>query len=309
MAIGHGTEPRNYRHSVLPEIECSSQPVPLKDADSQNSYADEVPRRSGVEHMSAALIVNADDWGRDLHTTDRILDCVLRGSVSSASAMVFMEDSERAAAIAVERGIDTGLHLNLTTAFSAATCPGQLKEHQQKLARYLSAFSPARVLYNPWLASSFEYAVKAQIEEYSRLYGAAPLRFDGHHHMHLSANILLDNLLPLGTIVRRHFSHESDEKILRNRLFRRFTNLLLGRAHRVVDFFFSLPPLEPPGRLQSILALAREFVVELETHPVNPGEYRFLMNEELFHRAGGFTIASHFAVSPITRLHAPKREM
>src|SRR5213594_3601887 len=76
------------------------------------------------------LILNADDWGRDRGTTGRILDCALRGAVSSVSAMVFMEDSERAAAIARERGIDAGLHLNFTTSFSAEGCPAGIVDRQ-----------------------------------------------------------------------------------------------------------------------------------------------------------------------------------
>src|SRR5271167_1397805 len=58
------------------------------------------------------LIINADDWGRDHETTERTLRCILRGAVSSVSAMVFMGDSERAAAIAKENAIHAGLHLN-----------------------------------------------------------------------------------------------------------------------------------------------------------------------------------------------------
>src|SRR5262252_734861 len=61
---------------------------------------------------SAMLIVNADDWGRDVQTTDRIHRCVQHGSVSSVSAMVFMKDSERAAAIALETETYAALHLN-----------------------------------------------------------------------------------------------------------------------------------------------------------------------------------------------------
>ena len=41
----------------------------------------------------ATVIVNADDWGRDVATSDRTLDCMLHGAISSVSAMVFMEDS------------------------------------------------------------------------------------------------------------------------------------------------------------------------------------------------------------------------
>src|SRR6266436_2569517 len=72
------------------------------------------------------LILNADDWGRDRDTTERTLECILRGAVSSASAMVLMEDSERASVLAREHGIDAGLHLNFTTPFSAANCPARL---------------------------------------------------------------------------------------------------------------------------------------------------------------------------------------
>src|SRR5580704_8891452 len=61
------------------------------------------------------LILNADDWGRDRETTERIFDCVRRGTVSSVSAMVFMQDSERAAGIAREANVDAGLHMNFTT--------------------------------------------------------------------------------------------------------------------------------------------------------------------------------------------------
>ena len=73
---------------------------------------------AGLDRALRMLIINADDWGYDAHTTTRALTCVERGSISSVSAMVFMEDSERAAAVARDRGIDAGLHLNLDTPFS-----------------------------------------------------------------------------------------------------------------------------------------------------------------------------------------------
>jgi len=55
---------------------------------------------------NGVLIVNADDWGRDVQTTDRMLECLLHRSVSSVSAMVFMADSERAANLASEHKVD-----------------------------------------------------------------------------------------------------------------------------------------------------------------------------------------------------------
>src|SRR6185437_6444247 len=86
---------------------------------------------------AGVLIVNADDWGRDRQTTDRTLDCLRCGAVSSVSAMVFMNDSERAAAIARDNGIDAGLHLNFTSSFSHPGIPSRLAEHQKRLSQYL----------------------------------------------------------------------------------------------------------------------------------------------------------------------------
>jgi chitin disaccharide deacetylase len=257
----------------------------------------EAPPLNGTAISAGRLIVNADDWGRDQETTERMFECVQCGAVSSVSAMVFMEDSERAAGTAREHGVDAGLHLNFTGRFSAANCSTRLLEHQDAVAKYLKRNPLARGVYNPWLAASFEYLVEAQIAEFTRLYGAAPERIDGHHHMHLSANVLLGGLLPAGIILRRHFSHEAGEKFLRNGVFRWVTDAMLTRRYRVADHFFSIIPLEPQPRLQKIFALAERSVVELETHPVDPGEYRFLAGGEIFRWMGNARIASSYELT------------
>ena len=199
--------------------------------------------------------------------------------------MVFMEDSERAAAIARERAIDAGLHLNFTTPFTAQIRSQTLLDHQLRIARCLRRHRLAQALFYPSLVGSFEYVVSAQIDEYRRLYGAAPVRLDGHHHMHLCANVLAAGLLPSGTVVRRNFSFGAGEKSLGNRLYRRVVDGMLARRHHLTDFFFSLPPLEPCSRLDRIFALAQTSVVELETHPVMPDEYKFLRGGEMSNRA------------------------
>jgi hypothetical protein len=242
------------------------------------------------------LIVNADDWGRDPLTTDRTLECARSGGVSSVSAMVFMEDSERAAAIAREQGMEAGLHLNLTTAFSGSGCPSRLLARQREVARYLCGHRLRQVLFHPGLIRAFAYVVAAQLDEFQRLYGARPDRIDGHHHMHLCANVLLAGLLPPGTLVRRNFSFETGEKGLANVLYRRFVDQMLIRRHRLVDFFFALAPLEA-SRLQRIFTLARQFIVEVETHPVNPDEYRFLTGGDVFRQAEGVRIACPSSVN------------
>lgn len=82
-----------------------------------------------------------------------------------------------------------------------------------------------------------------------------------------------------------------------NRFYRKFIDTRLERRHRLVDYLFSLAPFEPADRLDRIFGLARKAIVELETHPINPDEYRFLTQGDLFNRIGNHFIASRFSVS------------
>lgn len=237
------------------------------------------------------LILNADDWGEDVQTTERIHDCVKRGTISSVSAMVFMEDSRRAALIARESDIDAGLHLNFTTEFSSNRCSSLLLRHQRRVSRFLLHRPRAQVVFHPRLTNSFDYLVRAQCDEFATLYGKYPERLDGHHHMHLCANVLLQGLLARGTIVRRNFSFRRGEKSVWNRMYRRIIDAILARQHRVTDYLFSLAPFNPSDRLDYIFSLARHSIVEVETHPVVLEEYRFLTSGEIFRYLAGITIA------------------
>jgi predicted glycoside hydrolase/deacetylase ChbG (UPF0249 family) len=256
------------------------------------------PRPTAVAPHAGLLIMNADDWGRNRLTTARILDCCLQGAVSSVSAMVFMEDSERAAAIAREQGIEAGLHLNFTTQFSGSGVPAGLAERQQRLARHLLRHRLAQIVFHPGLMRSFEYVAAAQLDEFRRLYGAAPERIDGHHHMHLCANVLIQKLLPSGTTVRRNFSFDRGEKSLGNHIYRSLVDRSLARRHVLTDHFFSLPPLEPASRLRGIFSLANRFAVEVETHPVNPQEHQYLAGGEMFRQIGDMRVARPSALRP-----------
>jgi hypothetical protein len=203
--------------------------------------------------------------------------------------MMFMEDSEHAAETALSQGIAAGLHLNFTTAFTSSS--SRLLNEQQRLAQYLTSRA-ARVIFHPGLRSSFEYVASAQLDEFRRLYGGEPDHVDGHHHMHLCANVLLDQLIPPGVVVRPHFSYEPGEKHLRNGLFRRFTRPLLARRYRSPQYFFSLWPLTPQTRLEYIFSFARRFVVEVAAHPFRMDEYSFLTGDEFFKLTSGVRIAS-----------------
>lgn len=279
-------------------MNCDQQVTPITNDGSAGAIF--APGRSHVsdamEPAGAAVIVNADDWGRDNATTDRCLDCFLLGAVSSVSAMVFMEDSERAADLARHHGVDAGIHLNFTLPFSAAHCPARLKQHQERLSRLLSSHRFAPVLYHPFAAASFEYVVKAQLEEYERLYGAAARRVDGHHHMHLCTNVLMQELLPGGIIVRRNLSFARGEKGFFNRFYRHQQDRRLARRHRIADFFFDLQPLEPRRRLEEIFDLSERFDIEVETHPIHDEEYRFLADGELMRGAGEGAVARGYVL-------------
>jgi hypothetical protein len=136
-----------------------------------------------------------------------------------------------------------------------------------------------QVMFHPRLTNEFEYVAKMQLDEFSRLYGEAPVRVDGHHHMHLCANVLVQGLLPQNAVVRRNFSFEIGEKSFWNRLYRRWVDSRLVKRHRLTDYFFSLGPIEPKNRLERIFSLSRKFVVEVEAHPINQEEYCFLTQE------------------------------
>lgn len=146
------------------------------------------------------------------------------------------------------------------------------------------------------MARTFDYVVKAQLEEYARLYRRAALRIDGHHHMHLCANVQYQKLLPPGTVVRRNFSFAPGEKNVLNRLYRQWQDRRLAKYHRMTNFFFSLLPIDQPGRLEKIVRLAKRFSVEIETHPENHDEYEFLMGGALIRLAGDIRIAEGYLI-------------
>lgn len=266
--------------------------------DNPNGLSPLVP---STETPAGCLILNADDWGRDRDTTERIFDCVRSMTLSSVSAMVFMQDSERSAGLARESGVDAGLHLNLTTPFAAPGVGARLFEQQRRVRAYLTRHRLARVVFHPGLAPAFDYVVKSQIDEFARIYGVLPERIDGHHHMHLCANILLAGLLPDGIVVRRNFSFQAGQKSSSNRLYRSMIDSALARRHRLSDYFFSLPPLQPEQRLRDIFSKARRFVVEVETHPVNAEEHRFLTEGEISRLAGDIAIARRYELPLVAK--------
>jgi predicted glycoside hydrolase/deacetylase ChbG (UPF0249 family) len=238
------------------------------------------------------LIINADDYGRNITATDNTLSAFRRDTVTSASAMVFMDDSERAAKLALEAGLEVGLHINLSEPFTE-TVPASLSSIQELIGSFLVRSRYNKMVYNPFLSRQFDYIFRSQYDEFIRLFGKKPSHIDGHHHLHLCANMVFGNVIPAGMIVRRNYTFFRDDKSMVNRLFRRFMDAWLCRGHVCNDFFFALPHKDQPERLQDILALAAESSVELMAHPEEDADLDILMSDEFRHALRSVVTAAH----------------
>jgi predicted glycoside hydrolase/deacetylase ChbG (UPF0249 family) len=225
------------------------------------------------------LIVNADDWGRSRDETDDALACCAAGRITSVSAMVFMEDSERAAKLAKENSLDVGLHLNLAESFTGDAIPKELSAEHARVTRFLNANKYSAIFYNPFLRKQFFYDYEAQLQEFLRLYGKAPAHVNGHMHCHLCSNMLFEQIIPPGQKVRRGFSHSRGERMFLNVAYRNFVNNWLKRNYVVTDYFFSLHSCLQDKTLAEVSELAKAASVELMVHPKNVWEYEFLMGE------------------------------
>jgi predicted glycoside hydrolase/deacetylase ChbG (UPF0249 family) len=229
------------------------------------------------------LIINADDYGRSRAETDAALTCFLKGRISSVSAMVFMEDSERAADLARRNKISVGLHLNLNSHLSGIIKSSVVRLHHERLVRFFALGKYAQLFYHPLLGESFKCAYQAQVAEFERLFGEPPTHVDGHQHMHLCLNMRINRVIPAGKKVRRSFSFWPGEKSSMNRLYRRWIDHGLTKRHSVTDSFFSLRQCLETNRLGKVANLARQANVELMTHPKVAVEKNFLLSD-YFHQ-------------------------
>ena len=228
------------------------------------------------------LIITADDWGKDTATTNNCMLCFKNGRITSVSAMVFMKDSERAAELASESGVESGLHLNFSHPFDGAIRSETLLTSQSRLAAFLEKSRFAPLFYNPFLIKDFKYVYMAQYDEYVRLYGKAPTFINGHRHKHLCSNVLIGGLIPRGSRVRRTFTFNWGEKNVFNLMYRRLIELIIAKKYICTDSFFSLLPLDKEDYLQRIVNLSKESVVELMVHPERKEDLDCLMSDKYF---------------------------
>jgi len=246
--------------------------------------------------MTGLLIVNADDLGLDRMTTDSILDCFHAGAISSATALVWMEDSDRAAELASSAGLPVGLHLNLIEPFSATDVPEPVAATQRRVVDRLRRSAFGAHLYHPAWSADFERCISDQLSRFDELYGRAPTHVDGHRHMHLVGNALLARAL--GPV--RRYRRPVNRRPAESRAYKRAFNAALARAMRprfvTTERCVSIRALDPVlggAPSNGELALARDRSVEVMVHPGWEDERAVLLAHDWRDRLASFRLGSY----------------
>jgi predicted glycoside hydrolase/deacetylase ChbG (UPF0249 family) len=235
--------------------------------------------------MSGLLIVNADDWGGEERSTDAIHEAFRGGLVTSTTAMVYMDDSDRAASIARAAGLPVGLHLNLTQPFTDPATPAPVRERQLRLTEDFAGHgkdghpgvaSWRRWVYDPRLRSAVAAVLTDQLERFEALYGGPPTHFDGHNYVDVCPNVFLSSALPKGSKMRNSLDRYPLGKGAMA-LARTVRQAARDRRFDSTRYVVHITDLDLPDdpRLQ----LAADDSIEVVTHPDHAPEMDRLKSE------------------------------
>jgi len=241
------------------------------------------------------LIINADDLGMDRLTTDRILDCFRHKRISNTTAMMFMGDSERSAEAAMSCHLPVGLHLNFTKPFDARYVTSTLRDYHNTLVKYFTGVKHARIIYNPFIRRHVDYCFKAQFEEFERLYGKPPTHIDGHHHVHLTANLMFSYLIPSATKIRRNVSFSKKKSFFSN-WWRSLIDKIIKKRFQTTDLFLGLYSYVDAIDILSMIEKTNDCSVEFMVHPGLLPEYDFLISDRFAEIIQGAKMSSYDAL-------------
>jgi predicted glycoside hydrolase/deacetylase ChbG (UPF0249 family) len=216
------------------------------------------------------LIVNADDFGWNRGATDLTLGCFGAGQITSTTALVNMEDSERAAELGREGGFPIGLHLNLTDPFSGPDVPSAERERQAAACRIFGG--GGRRLrswtYDPRIATLVEDAIRDQVERFHALFGAPPTHVDGHNHVQVCPNVVRAEALAGFKLRNALWAWPSDRGAMA--YARAARRALSARRFLTPRYFFDIAQLHRlgnPAAIRRRLDNARGASVEVMCHP------------------------------------------
>ena len=242
--------------------------------------------------MLALVIVNADDLGMTVDVTDRILACFSAQAISSASLMVCMDDSSRAAALSREASLPIGLHLNLDEPF-AGDVPVVVRNAHDRVRswfasrpRLLSSFNLSRSFHHDLRAS-----ISAQLDEFRRLVGCDPTHIDSHHHVHMSWDVLCSSALPAKTPLRSTRWVDAKPRL---RILRSGRTWWIRRRFISTDLFFDLRHISPAlGGTESLVSTsAPATTIEVMAHPGMLDEFAVLNSPWWREVTGGLPLGS-----------------
>lgn len=245
------------------------------------------------------LIVNADDWGLRREVTDSILECWRAGAITSASAMVHMSDSGRAFELAAAAGIPLGLHINLTTAFTATDVPGSRRQRQRQAGEYFAGRG-RRYVFDPLARGLLDACVADQCSAFAESRGFPASHADGHQHVQVCPTVLSTRALGQIVSLRRAHGFLGRQPSRAKAMYRGAVNLLVRSRFRSVPFL-SLRDLHPAfggaNRLAELRALAEAGVVEVMVHPAWEDEREVLLSTEWLEWLGGLKTGSSAELS------------
>lgn len=234
------------------------------------------------------MIINADDWGYDETSTDRTLEGFLAGRITSTSAVVYMDGSARAAALARANSLTAvGLHLNLTEPYQAPV-PVVVRERHDRVVRFFASRSAARWMYNPLVRRAVRAVIQDQIAAFYALYESPPDHLDSHHHMHICPNVLLDGGMPRSWPARRSFTFLPGEKSTANRAVRALINAYIAGRHPTTDYFLEIGDFEGLSQARDLAAAS----IELMAHPARSSDYELLMSDRWREQLAGWRLGS-----------------
>lgn len=227
------------------------------------------------------LIVNADDWGLRREVTDAILACWQAGAITATSGMTGMADSRRAAALAAEHQIPLGLHLNLTTPFTASEVAEEGRRRQERACGYFAKARYRRFVFDPRAQPLLDRCVADQLAAFADEHGRPPGHADGHEHIQACPTVFSTPSLRSVRSLRAAHSFPPGGSSLPKRLHRAGVNWLIGRRFKAVRFL-SLRDLHPElggsGIERELAAAAAGRDVELMVHPAWSDERRVLLS-------------------------------
>ena len=230
------------------------------------------------------LIVNADDMGASPSTTDPVVECFDAGVITSASAMVWMPDSERAARIARELSLPVGLHLNFTLPFAGPDVPDDVRERQLRLtAMFGTGAQDDDARAGAADSALIPAALDDQLQRFRELFGE-PTHLDGHHHVHVDPAVVehLPRMLP----IRPPLSTSAK---------RTFGQAWLLRRFRHPDACLAFERLHPAlgGEGLEALAQAHRRTVEVMVHPAQEREHEALLSSDWHAALAELTLGSY----------------